>query len=147
MWKKNFVSDVIDRIYDVITFISKDLYFKKAWGSYFCWHHQNFDPVYYIYKDSRKVKINRNYVSKCNVYLYFLINQNFPISGQKMLMPAELKGFVTWFIYFLDLLWLSYNSANFHHCRICVTDFIERGAFLPTTAPPSVSSPEKAHSV
>ena len=26
-----------------------------------------------IYKDSRKVKINRNYVSKYNLYLYFLI--------------------------------------------------------------------------
>ena len=26
-----------------------------------------------IYKDSRKIKINRNYVSKYNLYLYFLI--------------------------------------------------------------------------
>ena len=26
-----------------------------------------------IYKDSRKVKINRNYVSKYNLYLYFVI--------------------------------------------------------------------------
>ena len=32
----NFVDDVIDRIYDVITFISKDFYFMKAWGSHFC---------------------------------------------------------------------------------------------------------------
>ena len=26
-----------------------------------------------IYQDSRKIKINRNYVSKYNLYLYFLI--------------------------------------------------------------------------
>ena len=32
----NFVGDVIDRIYDVITFISKYPYFKKDWGSHFC---------------------------------------------------------------------------------------------------------------
>ena len=30
-----FVVDVIDRIYDVITFISRYLYFKKGWGSHF----------------------------------------------------------------------------------------------------------------
>ena len=47
-----------------------------------------------------------------------------------MLMPAELKGCVTWFIYFLDPLWVRYNCAKFHHCRICVTDFREGvGAF------------------
>ena len=48
-----------------------------------------------------------------------------------MLMSAELKGCVTWFIYFLDLLWVRYNCAKFHRCRICVTDFKERGGFLP----------------
>ena len=46
-----------------------------------------------------------------------------------MLMSAELKGCVTWFIYFLDLLWVRYNCAKFHHCRICVTDFRARGSF------------------
>ena len=45
IWQ-NFV-DVIDRIYDVIIFNSKYLYFKKDWGSYFCWHHQNFNHVFY----------------------------------------------------------------------------------------------------
>ena len=44
---KNFLGDVIDKIYDVITFISKYLYFKKGWGNHFCWHHQNFNHVYY----------------------------------------------------------------------------------------------------
>ena len=38
-----------------------------------------------------------------------------------MLMSAELKGCVTRLIYFLDLLWVRYNCAKFHHCRICVT--------------------------
>ena len=41
----------------------------------------------------------------------------------KMLMSAELKGCVKSFIHFLDLLWVRYNCAKFHHCRICVTDF------------------------
>ena len=34
-----------------------------------------------------------------------------------MLMSAELKGCVTWFICFLDLLWVRYNCAKFHQCR------------------------------
>ena len=45
-----------------------------------------------IYKDSRKVKINRKYVSKYNFYLYFWIWQNLLISDEKMLVSAELKG-------------------------------------------------------
>ena len=28
---------------------------------------------------------------------------------------------------FLDLPWVRYNCAKFHHCRICVTDFREGG--------------------
>ena len=84
-----------------------------------------------IYKHSRKVKVNRNYVSKCNLYLHFLIWQNLLISSEKMVMSPEIKGCVTWFIYFLDLLWGRYNCAKFHHCTICGTDFREGGAFLP----------------
>ena len=59
-----------------------------------------------------------NYESKSNLYLYFLMQQNLLISVEKMLMPAELKGLVTWFIYFLGLPWVRYNSTEFHHCRI-----------------------------
>ena len=55
-------------------------------------------------KDSRKVRRIRNYVSKWNLYLYFFIWQNMLISGKKMLISAELKGCVMWFIWFLDLL-------------------------------------------
>ena len=43
---QNFVGDVIDRNYDAITTISKYPYFKKAWRSSFCWHHQNYNHVY-----------------------------------------------------------------------------------------------------
>ena len=57
-----------------------------------------------IFKDLKKGKRTRNNVSKYNIYLYFLKYQNFLISGEKMLMSAELEGCVTWFIYFLDLL-------------------------------------------
>ena len=44
---------------------------------------------------------------------------------------SRTQGCVTWFIYFLDLLRVRYNCANFHHCRICVTDLREGGPFWP----------------
>ena len=58
-----------------------------------------------IFRDSKKFKRIRNYVPRCN--LYFLSRDS----------------------YFLDLLWVRYNCARFHHCRICVTDFT-KGAFF-----------------
>ena len=60
-----------------------------------------------IFRDSKKVKRIRNYVSRCN--LYFLSRDS----------------------YFLDLLWVRYNCAKFHHCGICVTDFREWAFFGP----------------
>ena len=42
-----------------------------------------------------------------------------------MLMSAELKGCITWFIHFFDLPYVRYNCAKFHHCRICVVNFRE----------------------
>ena len=73
MWP-NFVGDVIDRIYDVINFISKCLYFKKTGVAIFADFIKTLTIFFItIFKDSRKVKMNRNYVSKCNLYLYFLI--------------------------------------------------------------------------
>ena len=42
----NFVGDIKDRNYDFIAFISKYLYFKKAYSSHFYWHHQNCNHVY-----------------------------------------------------------------------------------------------------
>ena len=32
-------------------------------------------------------------------------------------MSAELKGFITWFIYFLNLLYVRYNYVKFHHYK------------------------------
>ena len=46
-------------------------------------------------KDSKKVERIGNYLLKCNLYLYFLIQQKLLISGEKMLMSAALKGCVT----------------------------------------------------
>ena len=63
--------------------------------------------------------------------VYFLIQQNLLISGKKILMPGEINGCVTRFIYFLDVLWVRYNCAKFHHCRICVTNYLGRGIFAP----------------
>ena len=58
----------MDRNYDVITFFSKYLFFTKTWGRHFCWHHQNCNHfIKTIFKNSRKVKRIRNYVSKCNL--------------------------------------------------------------------------------
>ena len=56
-----------------------------------------------------------------------------------MLMSAEVRDCVTWFIYFLDLLYVRYNCAKFHHW-ICLTDFRERGLFAP---PPHLSIREQ----
>ena len=62
---QNFVGDVIDRIFDVITFIPKYLILRRAGVAIFA------DIIKILtmfiitfYKYSRKVKINRNYVSK-----------------------------------------------------------------------------------
>ena len=57
-------------------------------------------------------------------------------------MSAEPKGYVTRFIYFLDLLWVRYNFAKFHHCRICVADFREGGLFAHTPPHPC-AAPKK----
>ena len=43
----------------------------------------------------------------------------------------------------MDLLWIRYNCANFHHCIICVTDFREKGGLFGT--PPSSFIPHPLH--
>ena len=60
-----------------------------------------------------------------------------------MLMSAELKGCVTWFIHFLDLPYVRYNCAKFHRYRICVVDFREGG---PKSPPPIHKQPKKSPS-
>ena len=71
----------MDRNYDVITFISKYLYFKKAGVAIFADIIKIVNMfIKTIFKDSLKVKRFRKYVSKYNLYLYFLYQQNLLIS-------------------------------------------------------------------
>ena len=81
---------------NVITFISKYLISRRSSVANFA------DTIKIvtifikaIFKDSKKVTRIRNYVPKYNQYLYFLIQQNLAISGEKMLMSAKLKACVT----------------------------------------------------
>ena len=56
-----------------------------------------------IFKDSKKSKELEIMYQNSICIWYFLIKKNLLISNEKMLILAELKGCVTWFIYFLDL--------------------------------------------
>ena len=91
------------------------------------------------FKDPNKVKRIRNYMLKCNLYLY---------SGEKILILAELKGCVTWFINFFNHLKVRYQvyqgikqDVKLYHCRICVTDFREGSLFVSSF----LCSPKKVH--
>ena len=86
----------MDINYEVITFTSKYLYFRSSRVAIFA------DIIKIVamfikkfFNDSRKTKRIRNYISKCNLYLYFLILQNLLISSEKMLMSAALRECVT----------------------------------------------------
>ena len=48
---------------------------------------------------------------------------------EKILMSADIKMCANLFVYVLNLLWVRYNCAKFHHCRICVRD-LRKGVFL-----------------
>ena len=50
-------------------------------------------------------------------------------------MSVKLNGCVTWFINVLNLRYVRYTCAKFHHCRICVTDFREGEQPDPWAAP------------
>ena len=78
------------------------------------------------------------YPFKCNLYLYFIIYLMLLIFRETTLMSTELKGCVTWFIHFLDLIYVRYNCTKFHQCRICATDFWEGRPFCPP--PPAAHS-------
>ena len=66
----------MDRNYDVITFVSKTFILRRPRVA-------NFADIIKIttmfietiFEESKKVKIIRNYVLKCNLYLYFLIKK------------------------------------------------------------------------
>ena len=57
-----------------------------------------------------------------------------------MLLSAELKRCVTWFINSLDLLLVRYNCGKFHNCKTRVTDFREGVPFSP---PPDLWAAQK----
>ena len=85
-----------------------------------------------IHKDSRKVRTNRNYVSKYNLYLYWY-SKICSFLVKKCWCQQNSRG-VSGDSY-LDLVWVRYNCAKFHHCMIWVTD-LGRGAFsAPHTHP------------
>ena len=44
-------------------------------------------------------------------------------------MSAEIEMCANLFVYVLNLLWVRYNCAKFHHCSICVRD-LRKGVFL-----------------
>ena len=69
------ICDVMDKNCDIINFISKYLYLKKAYRVTIFADIIKIVTMFIkkIFKDSKKVKRIRNYVSKCNLYLYFLI--------------------------------------------------------------------------
>ena len=87
----------MDRNYDFIIFNSKYRYILRRPRV------ANFNDIIKIvtrfikttFKDSSKVKSIRNSASKYNLCMYFLIKQKMLISGEKMLMSAELKECVT----------------------------------------------------
>ena len=69
----NFFDDVMDRNYDVITFVQKTLILRRPGVAIFA----DIDKIVTtfiktILKYSRKVRKIRSYVSKWNLYLYFL---------------------------------------------------------------------------
>ena len=134
----------MDKSHDVITFFQRIFILRRPGVAIFAEIIKILTTfIKAILQDSRKVGRIRNYVSEWNLYLYFLIWQNLLISGKKMLLSAELKERVTWVIYFLDLFPVRYNCAKFHHCRICATDFRERGPFF---ALPNCEEPRKSPS-
>ena len=64
----------MDKDYDVITFISKYVYFKKPGVANFAGIIKIVTMfIKKIFKDSRKFRRIRNYVSKCSLYHYSLI--------------------------------------------------------------------------
>ena len=75
-----FVNDIMERNYDVITSISKYLHFKKVCSSQFCYHHQNCNHIYQI----KFLRLNKNQT-----------NETFCITYEKLLISVELKESVT----------------------------------------------------
>ena len=93
----------MDISYDVIIFLSKNLFSRRP-GVAISADIIMLVTVFIktIFTVSRKVKRIRNFVSKCNLYMYFFIKENLLTFGEKFVMSAELKVRATLFIYFFD---------------------------------------------
>ena len=64
----------MDRNYDVITLFKNTVILRRPGVAIFADIIKIITRfIKKIFKDSRKVKRIRNYVSKCNLYMYFLI--------------------------------------------------------------------------
>ena len=86
----------MDKNYDVMTIISKYPFLRRPGLVAFADIMKIVTMfIKTITKDSKKVERIRKYLSKSNLYVYFLISQNLLISGEKMMMSAELKRCVT----------------------------------------------------
>ena len=117
-----FFGDVIDRNYDVITFISENLSFKKAYSIFVDIVKIATIFIKAIFRDSKKLKRIRNYVciSWYNKTCWFPV---------KECLCQQNSRSVSRDLYIFDFRQVRYNCVTFHHCRICVTDFREEGIF------------------
>ena len=130
----------MNRNYDVRTFLSKYLYFKKAQSS------SSYDIVKIatmffktIFEDSKQVKRIINYVLKCYLYLYFLIQQKLLISGENA-DASSIQGLCHRIYIFIGSSLVRYICSKINHWRIFVTNLREGRSFL---RPASVSSPKR----
>ena len=80
------------------------------------------------------------------IYICISCIAKFVDSRWKNADASRTQGCVAWFTYFLDLLWVRYNCAKFHYCRIYVTDFREGGPFCTPPPPPIHEQPRKSPS-
>ena len=86
----------MDRNRDDITFFSKTFILRNPGVAIFADIIKTVTMfIKTILKDSKKANRIRNYLSKWNLYLYFLLLQNLLISDLKMLMSAEIRVCVT----------------------------------------------------
>ena len=116
----------MDKNHEVIIFVSKDLYRSSV---------ANFAGIVKIvtifikifFKDSIKVERIRNYVLKCNLYQYFLIQQKLLISSKKN-ADVWRTQVVCHMIYMFFVPSLDY--AKFRHIRICMKNS-RRGSYGP----------------
>ena len=101
----NIFGDAIVKDYDVITLISKYLYFKKAWSSQFYWHQLNCNRIYQkIFKDSKKVKRITNFYQNAIYVCIFWYNKICWFLIKKCWCQQNSRGVSGWLISFGGLL-------------------------------------------